>query len=628
MNTYWKLLRFGKPLEKYAIPYFFYTLIYAFFNALTMVLVAPVINMLFNPSETVATVTELPPFALSADYMQDLLMYTVYRVFGAGYQISTVIIVVAALIVFSALMGNLFRYLGQYTVENLRINSTRNMRNQMYDKVMSLNIGYFSNERKGDIISKFSSDTQIVQQTITSTLQVIFREPFLVAMYLFWMINMSWKLTIFAAAVIPVVAFVIGAVVKRLRQPARSAQNELGQMVSQLDESLSGIKIIKSYNAEGYSTQKYRGMNDTYSRISRWMARRQQMAAPMSEFLSIIGVAVMMVYGATLVFSGEMTGGSFVVFVGIFSQLVRPVKAFADGFASINHGIAAGERIFGLLDTESDIVDKPDAETLAGFDSEIEFRDVHFSYEEREIIKGVSFRIKKGETVALVGPSGGGKSTLSDLVPRFYDPQGGAVMIDGRDIRDYTMRSIRAHLGMVAQETVLFNDTIANNIKLGVPDANMEDVIRAAKVANAHNFIMESEEGYDTNIGDRGMKLSGGQRQRISIARAVLKNPDILILDEATSALDTESEKLVQDALNSLLEGRTSLVIAHRLSTINNADWIIVIDQGHIVEQGRHQELMEKRGMYARLIEMQQLGKSSGNNIPAETVSLEETPTA
>lgn len=607
MKTYWKLLKFGRPLEKYAIPYFFYTLFYATFNALTMVLVVPVINVLFSPSETSAPITELPAFTLNADYIQDLLMYFIYKFYGANYQIATVIVAVAILIVVSALLSNLFRYLGQYTVENLKINSIRNMRNTMYDKIMSLNVGYFSNERKGDIISKFSSDAQIVQSTIASTLQVIFREPFLVAMYLLWMINMSWKLTIFAIVFLPVVAFIIGFIVKRLRRPAKTAQDELGKMVSQLDESLSGIKIIKSYNAEGYSTHKYRGINDIYAKISRWMARRQQMASPMSEFLGIAAVAVMLVFGATLVFNGDMTGGSFVVFVGMFSQLVRPVKAFADGFSTINHGIAAGERIFDMLDTQSCITDRPDAKELVSFDKEIEFRDVHFCYEEREIIKGISFKIKKGETVALVGPSGGGKSTLSDLIPRFYDPRQGAVLIDGVDIRNYTMASIRSHLGMVAQETVLFNDTIANNIRLGAPDASMEEVIRAAKVANAHNFIMETEDGYDTNIGDRGMKLSGGQRQRLSIARAVLKNPDILILDEATSALDTESEKLVQDALDSLLEGRTSLVIAHRLSTIHNADWIIVIDQGRIVEQGRHDELMAKRGIYSRLIEMQQL---------------------
>ncbi len=338
------------------------------------------------------------------------------------------------------------------------------------------------------------------------------------------------------------------------------------------------------------------------------MARRQQLASPISEFLGITAVAVMIVFGASLVFRGELGGAQFIVYVGIFSQITRPVRAFADAFGAINQGIAAGERIFGLLDTPAGVVDRPDAMPLTEFRQGIEFRNVSFRYEDREIIKDVSFKIKKGETVALVGPSGGGKSTLSDLVPRFYDPQKGSVLIDGRDVRDYTMESIRARLGMVAQETVLFNDTIENNIRLGIPDASHEDVVRAAKIANAHNFITQTEEGYDTNIGDRGVKLSGGQRQRLSIARAVLKNPDILILDEATSALDTESEKLVQAALDHLLEGRTSIVIAHRLSTIRNADRIIVIDSGHIVEQGSHDTLIKKGGLYARLVEMQNIG--------------------
>jgi subfamily B ATP-binding cassette protein MsbA len=419
---------------------------------------------------------------------------------------------------------------------------------------------------------------------------------------------MSWQLTVFAVVALPLVAFVIGSIVRQLRRPAKAAQNELGQMVSQLDESLSGIKIIKSYNAEGYSRRNYSGMNNLYSRISRSMARRQQSASPISEFLSVAAVAMMMIFGAKLVFGGEMTGPDFVIFVGIFSQITRPVRAFADAFGVINQGIAAGERIFSLLDTPAGVVDRPGAVPLDEFREGIEFRDVHFRYEDREIIRGVSFRIAKGETVALVGPSGGGKSTLSDLVPRFYDPERGAVLIDGRDVRDYTTESIRAHLGMVAQETVLFNDTIENNIRLGVPGASREDVIRAARIANAHNFIMETENGYDTGIGDRGMKLSGGQRQRLSIARAVLKNPDILILDEATSALDTEGEKLVQQALDTLLRGRTSIVIAHRLSTIRNADRIIVIDAGQIVEQGTHESLTKKGGLYARLVEMQNIG--------------------
>jgi subfamily B ATP-binding cassette protein MsbA len=609
MNTYWKLLQFGRPQGKYAVPYFFYTLLYVVFNVINFTLVIPILNILFGLSDD-APITAMPPFAFEMSWFEDAVRFLIWRFFGDSGP-STVIVAVAVMLSASALLSNLFRYLGQYTVENLRINAAQTMRNMMYDKVMSLNVGYFSNEKKGDMISKFSSDTQIVQHTLSSTLQVIFREPMLIVSYLVAMIAISWQLTLFAAIFLPLVAIVIGTIVKRLRKPAKAAQDEMGQMVSQLDESLSGIKIIKSYNAEGYSTGKYRAMNTQFSRISRWMARRQQLASPISEFLGITAVAIMIVYGATLVFNDVLGGAEFIVYVGIFSQITRPVRAFADAFGVINHGIAAGERIFGLLDTPAGVTDRPGAVPLKEFSEGIEFRDVWFRYEDREIIRGVSFRVKKGETVALVGPSGGGKSTLSDLVPRFYDPEKGAVLIDGRDVKDYTMESIRAHLGMVAQETVLFNDTIESNIRLGVPDASHEDVVRAAKIAGAHNFIMETEHGYETGIGDRGVKLSGGQRQRLSIARAVLKDPDILILDEATSALDTESEKLVQSALDTLLRGRTSIVIAHRLSTIQNADRIIVIDAGRMVEQGSHEELMKKGGLYARLVEMQNVGSKS-----------------
>ena len=604
-KIYLRLLTFVRPIGKYAVPYFIYSILHALFNTVNYIMLIPIIQAMFDPEFRFEPLYVRPEFAFDEASLSAWLRYAYTSVFGE-YNPMYVLILLATVTVLMNLLSNTFRYLGAWTVENMRTRTLQRMRNELFDNVINMNVGYFSDQRKGDIISKITSDVGVVQFCITNTLQVAFREPFLIIGYTVMMVAISWELALFSVLFLPVVALIIGSIVKRLRHPARTSQQRMGDMVSVLDESLSGVKLIKGYNATNYIRQKFYDLNADLARLTLSMARRQQLASPMSEFLGISAVGVILVFGGSLVFKGSLSPEGFIAFVAMFSQITRPVRTFIDQFANINQGIAAGERIFSIIDTKPEIQDKPGARELTGLKEKIEFRDVHFTYDgEREVIDGISFEIRRGQTVALVGPSGGGKSTLSELLPRFYDPSAGEILIDGISLRDYTQESVRAHMSVVAQDTVLFNDTIENNIGMGKRGATHEEVVEAAKVANADCFIRECTDGYGTNIGDRGVKLSGGQRQRLSIARAVLKNPDILILDEATSALDTESEKLVQDALNNLLKGRTSVVIAHRLSTIHNADLIVVVDHGRIAEQGTHNELMERNGIYAKLIEMQ-----------------------
>lgn len=600
---------FAKPIGKYAIPYFFFTLLHAVFNVFNYTMLIPILNVLFpgGDGDMSKVVTAMPRFELNMEYLKDLINYGIYSVYGESYDKMQVLLLMAGILVMFSLLSNLFRYLGARTVENMKINTLERIRNTVFDRVMNFQVGYFSNQRKGDIMARLTSDVNIVQFCITNTLQVIFRDPFLIITYLIMLIAISWQLTIFSALYLPVVALVIGTIVKKLRHKAAAGQLKNAEMVSTLDESLSGVKIIKAYNATDYIKQKYHDINRFFSRLTKSMAKRQQLASPMSEFLGITAMAIMLLFGGNLVIGGKLGVAEFLAYLAMFSQLTRPLRSFVDAFSGINQGIAAGERVLAILDEKPAFEDAPNAIELNGFNDELQVRDVRFSYDSREVICGVSFDVKKGETIALVGPSGGGKSTLSDLIPRFYDVDSGEIIIDGHNIKDYSIESLRANIGVVSQDTILFNDTIEGNIRMGKRDATKEEIETACRIANAHDFIMETEEGYQTNIGDRGMKLSGGQRQRLSIARAVLKNPDILILDEATSALDTESEKLVQDALDKLLQGRTSIVIAHRLSTIYNATKILVVENGHIVERGTHDELIKLGGVYHKLVELQNL---------------------
>ncbi|WP_341839015.1 ABC transporter ATP-binding protein [Chitinophaga caseinilytica] len=617
MKTYFRLLSFAKPIEKYAIPYILFTIVGVIFGTLNLALVAPLLSTLFlkkeanspSPTEAATAVAAAPAEPPSIFKITDYMDYHTNQL-HAQYGTFTTLMFVCIVIVASVIISNIFKYMGERTMENLRIHTLLNLRKTVFNNVMGLDIAYFNNERKGDIISKVASDVQVVQFSVTSTLQVVFKEPLQLIAYLVVLFMISVKLTLMSMLVIPIAGWLISKIVKRLKAQAAESHSSYGMMISYLDEALSGIKIIKAFNAVPFIRKRFDNENQRYSGIMRSMARRQQMASPVSETLGVIMVAGIVLYGGYLISnkSSELEPGAFIAYIAIFSQIMRPAKAISQSFTNIHSGIAAGERVLSLIDEKPNIVDKPDAIQIHDFREALEFRDVTFGYQEKKVLDHVNFTIKRGMSVALVGPSGGGKSTLMDLIPRFTQPWSGEIRIDGHNIQDYTMDSLRSLMGTVNQETILFNDTIFNNIAFAYPEATQEQVEAAARIANAHEFIMASEEGYQTRIGDRGVKLSGGQRQRICIARAVLRNPPIMLLDEATSALDTESERLVQDALNNLMKNRTSLVIAHRLSTIQSADMIIVLEGGRIVETGTHFELLEKNGLYRKLIEMQTFG--------------------
>ncbi len=622
MKVYFRILSYAKPLGKIAVPYFLFSFLSTLFGLMNFSLLVPILQVLFGTNgssqESLQKLAVQPvwqgDFAKIGPYILDNFNYYMasealaHGTFGALRFVSLILIS-------SFFFSNLFRYLSQMIVEELKVRFVRNLRTAVFEKTTSMHLAFFSNERKGDIMARITADVQEVENSIANTLTGVLKEPITLVTYFVVLINLSWELTLFTMLVLPVSGVLIGWITKRLKSYANSSQMAQGRMITILDETLSGMRIVKGFNAIKYVREKFTKENELYTSLNLRMAKRRELAPPVSEFMGAIVIVCILLYGGTLVLGADskMDASRFVTYIVIFSQIMRPAKTLTSSFSGMQKGIASGERIFGLIDTPVGILDKPNAKKLVSFEKSIEFRNVSFAYGERQVLHNISFTVNKGEMVALVGPSGGGKSTIADLIPRFYDAAEGQVLIDGIDIKDYDIESVRNFMGIVTQESILFNDSIRNNIAFSTTNATLEQVTEAAKVANAHDFISATEEGYETGIGDRGVRLSGGQRQRLSIARAVLRNPAILILDEATSALDTESEKLVQNALDNLMQNRTSLVIAHRLSTIQNADKILVIENGHLIEQGNHQELLAAdSGLYKRLQALQQTDKAEG----------------
>lgn len=510
-------------------------------------------------------------------------------------------------IIFLFFLRNLFNYLSFFNMAYMRSGVVRDLRQRVYNHAVDLPLSYYSAEKKGDLLSRLTNDVKEIEWGVVGAIEMLLKHPFYILLYLTSLFLISWQLTLFSLLVLPVSALVISRLAKMLKRTARKGQAKLGEVISVIEETLGGLKVIKSFNAENRIKKLFKARNQEHFRLMVKLHRRELAASPLSEFMGSVVIAALLIFGGRLVLNDDvhLTGEYFLVYIGLFSQLITPVKALSEAFFRVQKADASMERLEDILHAEIKITEKTDAKILAGLKSSITYENVSFSYTDSTVLHDVSFSIEKGSTVALVGASGGGKSTIADLLPRFYDVISGRIAIDGIDIRDLTLESLRRNMGIVTQESVLFNDTVANNIKLGNKDASQAEVEAAARIANAHDFITTLQDGYNTYVGDRGSNLSGGQRQRLSIARAVLSDPEILILDEATSALDTESEKLVQDALEKLMKNRTSLVIAHRLSTIKKADKILVVENGHIIESGSHEELLKLGKTYKRLFELQ-----------------------
>lgn len=604
MKTFLRLLAFSKPYYRFVPGYATSALLAVVFGVVNFALLVPLLKVIFDNREITA-MPIYPQFRLSLNYFTDIFYYYLnFIVTRFGKQ--NALIFIACVIFASVLLTNIFRYISQRILTSMRVRLVEKMRNTLFSKLMNLPLAVINRRKKGDLMSRITNDIQEVETSVVSSYQVIFREPLLIVGYFFMLFSISVKLTFFTILLLPVSGFLISSITRKLRKKSNESQKYIGSLTTMIEESLSGLRVIKGYNLERYGTGKFRRENASYSKLIKSIVNKREMASPLSEFLGVTVAAGILVYGGNLVLSGGgMTAEQFIAYIIIYSQVLPPAKSISNALAAIQKGIAAGKRVFELTDLPSEVRRTPQSQDIHELQKGLEFRNVSFAYEEEFVLKNINFNLKKGKTIALVGPSGGGKSTIADLIPRFYDPTSGDILIDGEPLKSYSVDSIRNLVGIVSQETVLFNDTIFNNIALGIPNASQEEVERAAKIAHAHEFIIQTEQSYNTFIGDRGNRLSGGQRQRLSIARAVLRNPQILILDEATSALDSESERLVQEALENLLKDRTSVVIAHRLSTIRHADEILVIQHGEIVQRGTHNDLILLDGLYKKLTDMQ-----------------------
>lgn len=606
MRNLIKVIRYAYPYWGYALLNVLFNILGVIFSVFSLAAVIPLLNILFQRD---AGVSSPPPLSLSFDAIKDNLYYQVGE-FVANYGELRALAYICVGLIAAFFFKNLFRYLAMYYIAVVRNGVVRDMRDALYHKAMILPLGYYSEQKKGDIISRMTADVQEVEWSVMSSLEMLFRDPITIVVYLVTLFIMNAELTLMVLVLLPVSGLLIGRIGRSLKRTSTKGQQKMGELLSVIEESLSGLRIIKAFNAIDWAAENFKGINHRYAQLMIQLYRKRDLASPLSEFLGIAVSAFVIWYGGKIILSGDsgMDAAIFIAYIAFFSQIINPIKSLSSALYNVQKGGASVDRINQILYASEVITQKSDALPINSFNKQIEYRDVCFSYLQEEVLHKVNLIIPKGKTIALVGASGSGKSTMADLLPRFYDVTGGEILIDDVPIRDLVISDVRGLMGIVSQETILFNGTVAENIAFGLTDATPEAVTDAAKVANAHEFIIQMPEGYQTNIGDRGVKMSGGQRQRLSIARAVLRNPPILILDEATSALDTESERLVQDALINLMQNRTSLVIAHRLSTIQFADEIIVMQHGIIAERGNHSELMAKGGVYKRLHDLQMLG--------------------